>query len=146
MTPEKLEKILHEEIPITLAMGIQVAEILEDSIKLSAPLAPNVNHKSTAFGGSLYSLCVLTGWSLLYAQLAKQCFHGHIVIQESQIQYLKPVSSDMTAMCKIDNKKAFERSLLIFSKKNKARFSLRTNIMTNKDVAVSFLGKYVIHK
>ncbi len=39
----------------------------DEPVVLRAPLAPNANHKGTAFGGSLYSLAVLTGWAWAHA-------------------------------------------------------------------------------
>jgi len=56
-----LQQTLKHEIPLTQATGIKVFEVTEDSITLRAALENNVNHKSTAFGGSLYSLSLLTG-------------------------------------------------------------------------------------
>jgi len=35
----------------------------DSGIILSAPLLPNANYKGTAFGGSLFSVAVLTGWA-----------------------------------------------------------------------------------
>ena len=44
-----LEQLLHQDIPLTQALG------------LSLPLAANLNHKSSMFGGSLYCGAVLAG-------------------------------------------------------------------------------------
>ena len=41
--------------------GIVVETADDEGIVLSAPLAPNANYKGTAFGGSLFSIAVLTG-------------------------------------------------------------------------------------
>lgn len=142
----ELEKILYSEIPITRAMGISVQDITDNSIRLEAPLDKNINHKSTAFGGSLYSLCVLTGWCLLYTRLKAVPVHAHIVIQESQIRYLLPVSADMESICCSDDESPFERAMHLFMKKGKARFELKTTISQADEVAVVFQGKYVVHR
>jgi thioesterase domain-containing protein len=65
MTSE-LQKILYSEIPLTKAIGIEVCEFTGLSLTLKAPLEKNINHKCTAFGGSLYSVAVLSGWGLIY--------------------------------------------------------------------------------
>ena len=57
----QLRNVLHEEIPLTKAMGVEVNSYDGHCLVLSAPLDPNTNHKDTAFGGSLYSLAVLAG-------------------------------------------------------------------------------------
>ena len=83
-------------------MGIRVASFDGASLILDAPLDPNLNHKSTAFGGSLYSIAVLCGWGLLHLKLAEARLHKHIVIQESNIRYLHPVVQDLHAECRLD--------------------------------------------
>lgn len=145
MNKSQLEKVLHDEIPITGLMGIEVQNISENSVTLGAPIEKNINHKRTAFGGSLYSVCVLTGWSLLFVKLKQLGAHGHIVIQESNIQYLLPVTSNITAFSEVEDTKAFDRALKLFMKKGRARFELRTTVYQDQSLAVVFNGKYVIH-
>jgi hypothetical protein len=43
-----LEKTLHEEIPLTLEIGITVTSACPQLIELAAPLSHNINHKCTA--------------------------------------------------------------------------------------------------
>jgi len=141
-----LEKVLHHEIPLTTAMGISVKALTPNSVSLVAPLNKNINHKSTAFGGSLYSICVLTGWSLLYSKLDSLGERGHIVIQESNIQYLLPVTTDIETVCTNDNEVVFDRAIRMYQKKGRARFILATKVFQNDHLAVSFEGKYVVHR
>ncbi len=144
-TEMTLEEILHTEIPISKAMGVKVLAVSESSASLSAPLAANINHKHTAFGGSLYSLCVLSGWSLLYWRLHLLGVAAHIVIQESRIRYLKPVGEDMLAIAKFDDVETVSRQVRMFRRKARARFSLNSTIYAADELAVSFTGTYVIH-
>ena len=139
-----LEQILHSEIPISRAMGIRVASFDGASLILDAPLDPNLNHKSTAFGGSLYSIAVLCGWGLLHLKLAKARLHKHIVIQESNIRYLHPVVQDLHAECRLDDA-AFRHFLLTLKKHGRARISLAVTITHDKKPAVEFTGRYVVH-
>jgi thioesterase domain-containing protein len=139
-----LEHTLHDEIPISLAMGIRVANYDGASLKLAAPLATNINHKSTAFGGSLYSIAVLCGWGLLYLKLAEAGLHKHIVIQESNIRYLQPVDQDMLAECCLDYA-AFKNLLRTLGKHGRARLSLEVIITQGNRPAVEFFGRYVVH-
>lgn len=139
-----LEQILHNEIPISRAMGIRVAGYDGASLKLDAPLAPNTNHKSTAFGGSLYSLAVLCGWGLLHLKLAEARLHKLIVIQESSIHYLHPVEHDLHAECRLDDD-AFSKFLRTLKKHGRARISLDAVITQDNRPAVEFSGRYVVH-
>ncbi len=140
----ELERILHEEIPLTQAMGLRVAGYDGRCLHLAAPLAPNTNHKRTAFGGSLYSLAVLCGWGLLHLKLGEAGLHKHIVIQESGIRYLHPVNGDMTAECCIDEA-ALERFLRTLQRHDRARLDLAVHIQHQGRVAVAFSGRYVVH-
>ena len=145
MTPAaELERTLHEEIPLSRAMGVRVAAYRDSSLQLAAPLAPNINHKCTAFGGSLYSLAVLCGWSLIQIKLREAGLHKHIVIQASDIRYLLPVADDMTAECHLDET-AFARFLRTLEKHGKGRLALDVVIMQDGRPAVEFSGRYVIH-
>jgi thioesterase domain-containing protein len=139
-----LEQILHTEIPISRAMGICVAGYDGTNLKLDAPLAPNTNHKRTAFGGSLYSLAVLCGWCLLHLRLAEVKLHKHIVIQESRIRHLHPVEHDLHAECRL-NDAAFRHFLLTLKKHGRARISLDVIINQDNRPAVEFSGRYVVH-
>jgi thioesterase domain-containing protein len=139
-----LEQLLHSEIPISRAMGIRVSHYDGASLSLDAPLEPNFNHKSTAFGGSLYSLAVLCGWGLLHLMLADARIHKHIVIQESNIRYLHPVVQDLHAECRMDDA-AFKRFLHMLEKHGRARISLDVVISQGNRHAVEFSGRYVVH-
>ena len=140
---EALQEILHSEIPISRAMGIRVAGYDGASLTLDAPLAPNTNHKDTAFGGSLYSLAVLSGWGLLHLRLAEVRLHKLIVIQESTIRYLHPVEHDLHAVCRLDDA-AFDRFLHTLNKYGRARISLAAVITHDNLNAVEFSGRYVV--
>ena len=48
-----IERYLHEHIPLTTHMEVGVDRIDDTGVRLTAPLAPNINHRQTAFGGSV---------------------------------------------------------------------------------------------
>lgn len=64
MDTKSLEKYLHEHIPLSKAMQVSVIEAGQNKVILSAPLAPNINHVGTAFGGSESTVAILAAWSL----------------------------------------------------------------------------------
>lgn len=140
-----LTAVLHDEIPVTRAMGIRAVEVTDDAVTLFAPLETNLNHKCTAFGGSLYSVAVLTGWSLIYSQLRRYAMEAHIVIQESHIQFLEPVTSDLVSICQAGGGDVFERFLEQYRRKGKARIALDVTVGESHSPGVTFHGKYVIH-
>jgi thioesterase domain-containing protein len=141
---EELEGLLHREIPLSQAMGIRIAGYDGRCLRLTAPLAPNINHKHTAFGGSLYSIAVLCGWGLLHLKLAEAGLHKHIVIQESSIRYLRPVNEEMLAECCVDEA-ALGRFFKALQKHDRARLALDVAIHYQGLPAVEFSGRYVVH-
>ncbi len=139
-----LQRLLHNEIPLSRAMGIRVTRYDGTSLQLAAPLGPNINHKATAFGGSLYSLAVLCGWGLLHLKLEEAGMHKHIVIQESSIRYVLPVAEDMLAECRMDAS-SFEHCLRMLARHDRARIALHVSIEQDGYTAVAFEGRYVVH-
>jgi thioesterase domain-containing protein len=146
----ELQQVLHSEIPLTKSIGIEVLEITDTSLTLTAPLSNNINHKCTAFGGSIYSVAVLSGWGLIYSLLKRHKLTGHIVIQESNTKFIKPVDADITAKCAFDSTEQYQKFLKTYQKKGIARIKLLSRIKFDEDndasASVIFKGSYVVHK
>ncbi len=140
-----LQDVLNTEIPLTRHIGISVVEYTDLSLTLSAPLENNINHKCTAFGGSIYSVSVLSGWGLIYLLLKQHNLSGHIVIQESTIKFIKPINSDITAKCSFLSIQQYEKFLNMYRRKGVARIRLTSKITCNSEDAVIFNGSYVVH-
>lgn len=140
-TAAELESFLHEKIPLTVAMGVQVAACSDARLVLTAPLAPNRNHVQTAFGGSLHALATLSGYSLLWWLLREP--EAHIVIRESTIQYDRPVGGDLKAICCSPSPLELERFQRDFARKGKARLTLEAVIEFNAEIAARFRGVFV---
>ncbi len=142
---EALEKVLLEEIPLTRAMGLKVLEASASKVVLSAPLEPNHNHKRTAFGGSLYSLAVLSGWGLLWLRLKEAGLEGHVVIVRSEAEYLRPVVQDFQATAEADEE-AVAWAVELFRRKGKARVVVATRIGPSAEPGLRFVGTYALLK
>jgi len=98
-TVPQLESYLHREIPLAAAMEIRVADLDPHHIRLTAPLAANRNPHETAFGGSLATLAVVTGWALLHVNLVDAFPTAELVISSHEVDYIKPVQADFSAEC-----------------------------------------------
>ena len=66
MTTAAVEVHLHCHIPISPAMGVRVLVCDNTAVTLAAPLAPNINHRATVFGGSASAVAILTAWTWLH--------------------------------------------------------------------------------
>ena len=140
-----LQNVLHTEIPLTKHIGLSVIECTDLSLTLNAPLEKNINHKCTAFGGSIYSVSVLSGWGLIYLLLKKHDLSGHIVIQESNTKFLRPVNTDITAVCSFSSTDQYDKFIKMYKRKGLARIKLTSKISFNNENAVIFNGSYVVH-
>lgn len=142
---KQLQEVLYSEIPLTRTIGIEVIEYNDTGLTLYAPLENNINHKCTAFGGSLYSVSVLTGWGLIYLLLSKNNLSGHIVIQESNIKFLKPVETGITSKCSFKSDKQVDKFIQMYKRKGIARIQLESHVMCDSGTCVTFKGSYVVH-
>ena len=59
-----LEQRIHAGIPLSRSVQFHIAELDGQSIRVAAPLAPNINVHGTGFAGSLYALGILTAWAM----------------------------------------------------------------------------------
>ncbi|MBK4990165.1 YiiD C-terminal domain-containing protein [Pseudomonas sp. S36] len=144
-----LQAVLHRDIPLTQEMGLEVVGWQQQVLQLQLPLAANVNHKSTMFGGSLYCAAVLAGWGWLHLRLRELGIDdGHIVIQEGQISYPLPVTGAAVARCAAPDEKAWARFLTLYQRRGRARLTLETTVSNvgSDEAAVLFSGQYVLHR
>lgn len=141
----ELQDVLHHEIPLSRQIGLVVHDYDGERLSLRAPLAPNVNHKATAFAGSLTAVATLTGWGLTWLLLrAYDLEDGVIVIHESATRYERPVASDFIATCHMPPAPTIERFLAGLRRRGKARLALTVAISDGEgQVAVTFTGSYV---
>ncbi|MEK1904456.1 MAG: YiiD C-terminal domain-containing protein [Pseudomonas sp.] len=142
-----LEQLLHQDIPLTQALGLGVLGWQADELRLSLPLAANLNHKSSMFGGSLYCGAVLAGWGWLHLALREaEVTDGHIVIQQGQIDYPQPVLVDAVAVCAAPVAAEWDRFLALYRRRGLARIKLHSRILAAGVEAVHFSGQYVLHR
>src|SRR3981081_3989276 len=94
-----LQQVFTTEIPITRYLSVSVASYQNGCLTLLAPLQENSNHVHTAFAGSLNAVMTLAGWGQLWLILKEYELEGQIVIQNSVIEYLKPVTDGFTVHC-----------------------------------------------
>jgi len=139
-----IENYLHEQIPLSSAMGVKIVSAGLDGVILSAPFQKNFNHKKTIFGGSLHSLATLACWTYLHFRLQDQGFE--LVIQKSEIDYISPVTGDFAAECLAPSDSEWVQFARSLEKKGKGRIHLSAKISQNGMLAVIFHGIFVALK
>jgi thioesterase domain-containing protein len=132
------------DIPLAAAMGIGVESYDGATLAAHAPLQPNRNLHGTAFAGSLFSLCVLTGWGATWLKFRERGLPGVIVVADSRIQYRKAVTGDLVCRCTPDAG-ALDTALAQFDSTGRLRLDLDCTIDVGDKRAVNFTGTYVVH-
>lgn len=140
---ELLRAKLGTEIPVTQPLGIRVVDFEDDQIVLWAPLEKNRNHQGTAFAGSVNALATLTGWASVWLTLADSNVQAALVIQDSSIQYSKPVKDDFRARCKLPSGPDVQRFLEAISKHGRGRIRVEVSVLTGRLEVARFEGRYV---
>ena len=141
---QELERLLHAEIPLSRAMGVRVAGFDAHGLTLAAPLAPNINHKDTAFGGSLATLATLAGWGLLQIVM-RDLAAVTVVIQDCHVQYLQPVVTDFAAICRTPDAATLQQLRDRLQRKGLARVALDVAIGSEPQPAVRYRGRFVVY-
>lgn len=138
-----LEAYLHGHIPLSAAMQVAVASVSPETVTLRAPLAPNINHRSTAFGGSVSTLAILSAWSLINLRLNAEALHSRLVIQANRMDYDQPISGDFTATSSLSDASAWPHFTRMLTRKGRARIRATSAVMYEGTVAGRFEGEFV---
>ena len=138
-----LEQLIMQEMPITEHLQFSLSPKEDGCLCASAPLKPNANHMGTAFGGSLSMLATVTGWAMMHQLVDNMKQQVEVIIQESDIEYLKPVCENISVVCERPNQDALDRFQAMLDRWGRARLDLRCKIEAAGECAFTFMGRYV---
>ena len=143
MTPAELQDYLLTHIPLSRALAVEVLEVSEARVAVVAPLAPNLTHRQTAFGGSVASVAILAGWGWLHARLADLALDGRVVIQRQEMDYVTPIDAALTATCVAPGALAWALFARALKSRGRARIELHVKVTCRDLLAARFVGTYV---
>ncbi|MBI3169578.1 MAG: YiiD C-terminal domain-containing protein [Chloroflexi bacterium] len=143
MKCRELEHFLHEHIPLSKAMGVQVRKSNAEHVVLSAPLHPNINHRSTVFGGSASAVAILAAWSLLYLRLRQVGLQSHLVIQQNTMTYERPIAGKFIAFSSVEDPSTWTKFQEMLKRKQRARISIKVTIRCNGEKVGEMNGDFV---
>ena len=121
MTPAELTDYLRGNIPLTAAMEVSAVSVATDTVVLEAPLAPNINHRKTVFGGSASSLAILAAWSLVHLRLTGTSLEHRLVIQRNTMTYDAPIEGTFRATATFADGTDWAKFLDTLERRGKAR-------------------------
>ncbi len=146
MSEPKLLKFLHEQIPLTKSLGLSIISIDEKGALIRAPLAPNLNHLGGAFGGSLATMMILSGYIWLYDALLKNNHHAHVILFREESEYLLPVKTDIEVLAKSPSQEDWKKFEESFRRKGTGRLVLHSEIRISEGLAARFRGEFVARR
>jgi thioesterase domain-containing protein len=147
-----LEKEAHQlnqrfstQIPMARQMGLRITAWDGRSLRMDAPLAPNLNDKGTGFAGSLATLATFAGWAVA-TLLAEKVVgtHCEVAVFESAMSYLAPVTGDFYALVPVpatEVMQTFERSL---AEGGRAKLTLTSTLFQDGVEKVRYRGRYAV--
>ena len=143
MQPGALQKYLHDHIPLSAAMEVEVLEANEEGVVLKAPLGPNINHRDTVFGGSASAVAILAAWSLAHLRLRQEGITSRVVIQRNTSDHDLPIHGAFTARSFIEDPKDWERFLKILHRRGRARVVVSSVLSSEGETVGRFKGIFV---
>ncbi|MBB6563019.1 thioesterase domain-containing protein [Acidovorax soli] len=143
MNPNDLQDYLHQHIPLSRAMAVSVAEASLQRVVLSAPLAPNINHRETVFGGSASAVAILAAWSMLHLKLSAQNLGSRLVIQRNTMDYELPIDGSFTAVAEAPTEQAWRAFVRMFERKGLGRIEQASALVYQGQTAGRLTGEFV---
>ena len=139
----ELQNYFRSNIPVADFMNFKVEDLKPYSVKLSAPLKPNYNHYMTAFGGSIATLGILAGWAILHFKTVEEKIRCVLVIQESNMKYLRPSNNDFEAVSDSLDEKQWDDFKSKLLSDGKAKISMMTNLYSEGKLIATHKGTFV---
>lgn len=139
---EALRKQLHDEVPLTRHMGLGVREYTGQSVVVTADFEANLNIHGTAFAGSLFSVCAVSGWALLHLKFEEAGIAALSVLGDAAIRYRRPVTHRIEACCRLPEVEVFDAFMARVGRGERAAVDLVTEILCDDRQAASFEGRY----
>ena len=134
------------DIPLLDAMQLSLHSYDHLTLRLDAPLAPNINNKGTAFGGSIASICLFAGWAVATLAFAD---HGvgntEIVVFQSEMTFKRPARGHLDVVAHLDPEE-FEDRLAQLRQGSDERLRFEVDIDLHHDgvCCATMRGVYVV--
>lgn len=143
MNEQALQQYLYDHIPLSKAMQVEVKRVHTDEVTVAAPLAPNINHRETVFGGSASAVAILAAWSLVQTRLRSAGIESRLIIQSNTMHYDLPIAGDFTARAFIEQEDGWQHFVRMLTRKGKARITVSSVLEYNGTQAGRLSGEFV---
>ena len=100
---DQVRQKLRSQVPLIVHMGIDLVSWDGATVVVEAPLEPNLNTHGTAFGGSLYCVGAMTGWSAVHLTLMDAGHLPSVWVVKGEVEYKKPVRGALRGQATISD-------------------------------------------
>ena len=143
MNAAELQAYLHGHIPLSAAMQVAVDAVDAQGVTLRAPLAPNINHRETVFGGSASAVAILAAWSLLHTRMLAGGIQARLVIQSNTMDYALPILGEFTARSSLEQPEQWPRFTRTLARMGRARTRVAAVLESDGQVVGRLSGEFV---
>src|SRR5512146_2543817 len=143
ITPQALQEYLYAHIPLSKAMAVEVRTASPQGVCLAAPLAPNINHRDTVFGGSASAVAILSALAPLHVSLLAANTKARLVIQKNSMSYDLPMPTDFSAEAAAPAPEKWQRFLATLTRHKRARICVQSALYCEGKKVGEFEGDFV---
>lgn len=123
---EHVRHKLRSQVPLIAHMGVDLMSWDGATVIVEAPLAPNLNTHGTAFGGSLYNVAAMTGWSAVHLTLMDAGYAPSVWVVKGEIEYRTPVRGILRGIATVSDE---SRQQLLHAYETKGRAKLTIDVV-----------------
>lgn len=143
MSAEDLEKTIRQQIPALRQFSFHISELTPRTIRVDARLSDHINHKGTAFGGSLYQVALVASYGLFLHLMELNKIQTHdFVISKGEMHYRAPVTGNFHATLRVSEADA-DHFLQTLQSQKKAELWLRTQVYTAQKLGAELKARFV---
>jgi thioesterase domain-containing protein len=142
----QFEEECRAEIPLLNAMQLSFIDYEGLSLTMEAPLAPNINNKGTAFGGSIASICLFGGWAVATLAFTENEIHNtEIVVFRNEMTFERPARGLLRVRAYLEPDD-FEACLtrLQAGDSSRIRFDVHVELFHDDERCATMQGLYVV--
>ncbi|MDJ0793493.1 MAG: YiiD C-terminal domain-containing protein [Woeseiaceae bacterium] len=100
---DQFEADCRRDIPLLTAMQMKFVGYDNLALTMEAPLAPNINNKGTAFGGSIASICLFGGWAVsTLGFMDSGVDNTEIVVFRNDMTFERPARGLLTVKARVE--------------------------------------------
>lgn len=144
---QDIQAYIYEHIPIVEKNNFRIELDGAPYVTVTAHLADHVNHRKTAFGGSISTSLIVCSWATVRSILKTRGIDdGGIVIQTQRVDFAKPVTGDFSARVVPLRDETVNRFIAMLEKFGKGRLKVEARVTQESDSAsrATFIGEFVV--